>query len=246
VRDGTGLVTCTPHAAYVDIAEVPERVHELQVAQVQAGIDLEVRPGAELRGTTSLSGAESRPSCRARRPGWLRSRRRCPALARPKASLIAPANCASAASGADRPSRALARFRARPGRGGRRPPATGCRSTRPRSPATTAPRGRAALDLVATAARRSSPPTLTSPGPAPRGSAKPSRSCAARACRRGGRGARARPRALLEDGFAPGGWPPEPNWLAARRRGRGARATAACAPRGSRCRARRAKSGRRS
>jgi protein-tyrosine phosphatase len=48
VRDGTRLVTCTPHAAYVDVAEVPERVRDLQGALVQAGIDLEVRPGAEL------------------------------------------------------------------------------------------------------------------------------------------------------------------------------------------------------
>ena len=30
---GIGLVTCTPHAAYVDVAEVPERVRELQAAQ---------------------------------------------------------------------------------------------------------------------------------------------------------------------------------------------------------------------
>ena len=60
VRDGTGLVTCTPHAAYVDIAEVPERVRELQAALVQAGIDLEVRPAPSSRGTTcqALGGAE--------------------------------------------------------------------------------------------------------------------------------------------------------------------------------------------
>ena len=48
VRDGTRLVTCTPHAAFVDVAEVPERVRELRAALAQAGIDLEVRPGAEL------------------------------------------------------------------------------------------------------------------------------------------------------------------------------------------------------
>jgi protein-tyrosine phosphatase len=48
VHDGTHLVVCTPHAAHVDLAEVPERVRELQGALVQAGIDLEVRPGAEL------------------------------------------------------------------------------------------------------------------------------------------------------------------------------------------------------
>jgi protein-tyrosine phosphatase len=48
VRDGTRLVTCTPHASYVDVAEIPERVRELQAALGQAGIDLDVRPGAEL------------------------------------------------------------------------------------------------------------------------------------------------------------------------------------------------------
>src|SRR3954452_17842171 len=48
VRDGTRLLTCTPHAAYVDIAEVPVRLHELQATLLHAGIDLEVRPGAEL------------------------------------------------------------------------------------------------------------------------------------------------------------------------------------------------------
>src|SRR4051794_41894443 len=46
VRDGTRLVTCTPHAAYVDLAAVPERVRELQGALLQAGIDLQVRPRA--------------------------------------------------------------------------------------------------------------------------------------------------------------------------------------------------------
>ena len=60
VRDGTRLVTCTPHAAYVDVATVPGRVRELQGALVQAGIDLEVRPGAELawHDVPALSGAE--------------------------------------------------------------------------------------------------------------------------------------------------------------------------------------------
>lgn len=60
VRDGTRLVTCTPHAAYVDVAEVPARVRELQAALVQAGIDLEVRPGAELAwgDVPALGGAE--------------------------------------------------------------------------------------------------------------------------------------------------------------------------------------------
>jgi protein-tyrosine phosphatase len=60
VRDGTRLVTCTPHAASVDVAEVPARVAELQEALVQAGIDLEVRPGAELawHDVPALSAAE--------------------------------------------------------------------------------------------------------------------------------------------------------------------------------------------
>jgi protein-tyrosine phosphatase len=60
VRDGTRLVTCTPHAAHVDVAEVPARVCELQAALLRAGIDLEVRPGAELawHDVPALSGAE--------------------------------------------------------------------------------------------------------------------------------------------------------------------------------------------
>jgi protein-tyrosine phosphatase len=60
VRDGTRLVTCTPHAAHVDIAEVPARVRDLQGALRQAGIELEVRPGAELawHDVPALSGAE--------------------------------------------------------------------------------------------------------------------------------------------------------------------------------------------
>ena len=48
VRDGTRLVTCTPHAAFVDVAEIPERVRELRAALAEAGIELEVRGGAEL------------------------------------------------------------------------------------------------------------------------------------------------------------------------------------------------------
>lgn len=48
VRDGTGLITCTPHASFVDVTEVPERVRELRGALSQAGIDLDIRPGAEL------------------------------------------------------------------------------------------------------------------------------------------------------------------------------------------------------
>jgi protein-tyrosine phosphatase len=48
VRDGTRLVTCTPHAAFVDVAEIPERVRELRAALDEAGIELGVRVGAEL------------------------------------------------------------------------------------------------------------------------------------------------------------------------------------------------------
>jgi protein-tyrosine phosphatase len=44
----------------VDVAEIPERVRELRAAVVQAGIDLDVRPGAELawRDVHALGGAE--------------------------------------------------------------------------------------------------------------------------------------------------------------------------------------------
>ncbi|MGZ8634325.1 MAG: CpsB/CapC family capsule biosynthesis tyrosine phosphatase, partial [Solirubrobacteraceae bacterium] len=36
VRDGTRLVTCTPHASFVDVAEIPERVRELRLALAHA------------------------------------------------------------------------------------------------------------------------------------------------------------------------------------------------------------------
>jgi protein-tyrosine phosphatase len=60
VRDGTRLVTCTPHAAFVDVAEIPERVRELRAALGEAGIDLGVRAGAELAwyDAPDLGGAE--------------------------------------------------------------------------------------------------------------------------------------------------------------------------------------------
>jgi protein-tyrosine phosphatase len=60
VRDGTRVVTCTPHAAFVDVAEIPERVRELRAAVDAAGIDLEVRTGAELAwgDVPGLGGAE--------------------------------------------------------------------------------------------------------------------------------------------------------------------------------------------
>jgi protein-tyrosine phosphatase len=47
-RDGTGVVTCTPHAAFVDAAEIPARVRELRSALGREGIDLELFAGAEL------------------------------------------------------------------------------------------------------------------------------------------------------------------------------------------------------
>ncbi len=47
-RDGTGVVTCTPHAAFVDAAEIPERVRELRAALGRERVDLELLSGAEL------------------------------------------------------------------------------------------------------------------------------------------------------------------------------------------------------
>lgn len=48
VRDGTRLVTCTPHAGFVEVAEIPDRVRELRAALRHAGVELEIRGGAEL------------------------------------------------------------------------------------------------------------------------------------------------------------------------------------------------------
>jgi protein-tyrosine phosphatase len=48
VADGTRLVTCTPHAHMIDVAELPDRVRRLRSALAAAGIDLEIRGGAEL------------------------------------------------------------------------------------------------------------------------------------------------------------------------------------------------------
>jgi protein-tyrosine phosphatase len=48
VADGTGVITCTPHAHQVDFASIPARVRRMQAALDAAGIDLEVRGGAEL------------------------------------------------------------------------------------------------------------------------------------------------------------------------------------------------------
>jgi protein-tyrosine phosphatase len=48
VADGTGLVVCTPHAHMIDVDELPDRVRRLRAALAAAGIDLELRRGAEL------------------------------------------------------------------------------------------------------------------------------------------------------------------------------------------------------
>jgi protein-tyrosine phosphatase len=48
VADGTGVITCTPHAHQIDFAEIPARVRRMQAALDAAGVDLEVRGGAEL------------------------------------------------------------------------------------------------------------------------------------------------------------------------------------------------------
>src|SRR2546423_13744878 len=73
VRDGTGLVTCTPHASFVDVAEIPERVRELQAGLVQAGLDPDGPPRAELaRGDGAPPGA---PGPAAAAPGPPRPRR---------------------------------------------------------------------------------------------------------------------------------------------------------------------------
>src|SRR5919197_3499498 len=48
VADGTRLVVCTPHAHMIDVAELPDRVRRLRAALAAAGIELEIRAGAEL------------------------------------------------------------------------------------------------------------------------------------------------------------------------------------------------------
>jgi protein-tyrosine phosphatase len=60
VLDGTRRVVATPHAGYLDIAELPERVQALRAVLAQAGVDLKVHGGAELspRDVPSLSCAQ--------------------------------------------------------------------------------------------------------------------------------------------------------------------------------------------
>src|ERR687887_1556307 len=48
VADGTGLITCTPHARDAAAEEIPQRTAALRAALAAAGIDLEIRPGVEL------------------------------------------------------------------------------------------------------------------------------------------------------------------------------------------------------
>jgi protein-tyrosine phosphatase len=48
VADGTRLLTVTPHAHQIDFATIPARVRRMQAALDAAGIDLQVRGGAEL------------------------------------------------------------------------------------------------------------------------------------------------------------------------------------------------------
>ena len=46
--DGTGLITCTPHARDAAVEDIPQRTAALRAALAAAGIDLEIRPGVEL------------------------------------------------------------------------------------------------------------------------------------------------------------------------------------------------------
>ena len=48
VADGTSVIVCTPHAHMIDVAELPDRVRQLRAALAAAGIELEIRAGAEL------------------------------------------------------------------------------------------------------------------------------------------------------------------------------------------------------
>jgi protein-tyrosine phosphatase len=48
VADGTRLVTVTPHARDLAVAEIPDRTRRLRAALGAAGIELEVRAGVEL------------------------------------------------------------------------------------------------------------------------------------------------------------------------------------------------------
>jgi protein-tyrosine phosphatase len=49
VAAGTGTIVATPHVELVDVAELPDRVHELRAALAEEGVDLDVRCGGELK-----------------------------------------------------------------------------------------------------------------------------------------------------------------------------------------------------
>ena len=46
---GTGTIVATPHVELVDVAELPDRVHEVRSALAREGIDLEIVVGGELK-----------------------------------------------------------------------------------------------------------------------------------------------------------------------------------------------------
>ena len=60
VADGTGTVVCTPHVAQVDVATIPDRVRELQVALDRAGVPLRLLGGAEISPGAVLTDAQLR------------------------------------------------------------------------------------------------------------------------------------------------------------------------------------------
>ena len=46
---GTGTIVATPHVEQVDVATLPDRVHEVRTALAREGIDLQVEVGGELK-----------------------------------------------------------------------------------------------------------------------------------------------------------------------------------------------------
>ena len=58
LADGTRTITVTPHARFVDVRTVPERVAELRAALRDAGIDLDVRTGVEVAQEDDLDADE--------------------------------------------------------------------------------------------------------------------------------------------------------------------------------------------
>ena len=147
VRDGTRLVTSDPHAAFVDVAEIPAGVSKLQAALDRAQIALEVRAGAELSWYDVPELGEAELEIVAQGPhrtgAGCCSRRRCRGPGTLEELTASAQELRDRGFGlrADRPPRALA------GAPSRRPApsrdcsrrVTACSSTAPRSPATTAP-----------------------------------------------------------------------------------------------------------